>query len=63
MVIKINSERSWMYIRLKNSLLNLVFLLGINKFIEFSRRHPECMDEIKIKCPFNHRKCQNSSFS
>ncbi|XP_039122129.1 uncharacterized protein LOC120258759 [Dioscorea cayenensis subsp. rotundata] len=57
-----NSERNWMYARLKDGFLNPDFLRGINGFIEFARMHPECMDGIKIKCPCNHRKCQNRAF-
>ncbi|XP_039141188.1 uncharacterized protein LOC120278460 [Dioscorea cayenensis subsp. rotundata] len=57
-----SANRSWMYARLKDGLLNPNFLQGINEFIDFAKMHPECMDGIKIKCPCNHRKCQNRAF-
>ena len=44
------SNQSWMYSRLINVLLNLEFLVGLEKFIEFTCSKPEWMDSNKIKC-------------
>ncbi|XP_021609914.2 uncharacterized protein LOC110613202 isoform X3 [Manihot esculenta] len=57
-----SSDRSWMYARHKEGILNADFLRGLNKFFEFAKQHPECMEGDKLKCPCNHRKCQNRAF-
>ena len=51
------SNRSWMYFRLVNGLLNLEFLVGLEEFIEFTCSKPELMDGNKIKCPCTLTKC------
>ena len=56
------SNRSWMYSRLINGLLNLEFLVGFEEFIEFTCSKPKWMDDNKIKCPCTLTKCQNRSY-
>ena len=56
------SNRSWMYYRLINGLLNPEFLVGLEEFIEFACSKPEWMDGNKIKCPCTLTKCQNRSY-
>ena len=56
------SNRSWMYSRLINGLLNPEFLVGLEEFIEFACSKPEWMDGNKIKCPCTLTKCRNRSY-
>ena len=56
------SNRSWMYSRLINGLLNPEFLVGSEKFIEFECSKPKWMDGNKIKCPCTLTKCRNRSY-
>ncbi|XP_058003650.1 uncharacterized protein LOC131180064 [Hevea brasiliensis] len=56
------SDRRWMYARLKDGLLTSEFIEGIEQFITFAKQHPEWMDGDKLKCPCNHRKCQNRNY-
>lgn len=57
------SDRRWMYARLKDGLLTSEFIEGIEQFITFAKQHPEWMDGDKLKCPCNHRKCQNRNYA
>ena len=52
------SNRSWMYSRLINGLLNLEFLVGLEELIEFACSKLEWMDGNKIKCPCTLTKCR-----
>ncbi|PHT42889.1 hypothetical protein CQW23_16914 [Capsicum baccatum] len=55
-----NSDREWMYNRLlEDGFINPRFIDGVESFVEFDKSHPECMDGEKLRCPSNHRKCQN----
>ncbi|KAM3233323.1 hypothetical protein P3L10_018682 [Capsicum annuum] len=57
-----NSDREWMYDRLlEDGFINSRFIDGVESFVEFAKSHPECMDGEKLRCPFNHRKCQNKN--
>ena len=56
------TNRSWMYSRLINGLLNPDFLVGLEEFIEFACSKPKWMDGNKIKCPCNLTKCRNRSY-
>ena len=51
-----------MYARLDNGWIKPEFIIGVEQFVEFAKMHPECMDGEKIKCPCNHRKCQNRNY-
>ncbi|XP_057993073.1 uncharacterized protein LOC131174052 [Hevea brasiliensis] len=52
-----------MYARLKDGLLTSEFIEGIEQFITFAKQHPEWMDGDKLKCPCNHRNCQNRNYA
>ena len=56
------SNRSWLYSRLINGLLNLKFLVDLEEFIEFACSKLEWMDGNKIKCPCTLTKFQNRSY-
>ena len=51
-----------MYARLDNGWIKPEFIIGVEQFVEFAKMHPECMDGERIKCPCNHRKCQNRNY-
>ena len=55
------SNRSLLYSRLINGLLNPEFLVSLEEFIEFACIKPEWMDGNKIKCPCTLTKCRNRS--
>ncbi|XP_043815296.1 uncharacterized protein LOC110620971 [Manihot esculenta] len=57
-----NAERSWMYARLRDGLLNPRYLEGINEFIEKAKTCTEYLNGDQIRCPCNRFKCQNRSF-
>ncbi|XP_021626976.1 uncharacterized protein LOC110625645 [Manihot esculenta] len=57
-----HSERGWMYARLKDGLLNPLFLEGLNEFISAAKQFPDCLNGELIRCPCNRFKCQNRSF-
>ncbi|XP_075101214.1 uncharacterized protein LOC142176778 [Nicotiana tabacum] len=57
-----NSDREWMYARLlEDGFINPRFIIGVEEFVAFAKRHPECMDDEKLRCPCNHRKCRNKN--
>lgn len=57
-----NSNREWMYARvLEDGFINPRFIIGVEEFVAFAKRHPECMDGEKLRCPCNHRKCRNKN--
>ncbi|XP_060202620.1 uncharacterized protein LOC132631039 [Lycium barbarum] len=57
-----NSNREWMYDRiLEDGFINPRFIDGVEDFVAFSKRHPQCMDGGKLRCPCNHRKCRNKN--
>lgn len=59
---KSNSDREWMFFRiLEDGFINPKFSDGVENFIAFPKRHPQCMDCEKLRCPCNHRKCQNKN--
>ena len=47
------AERSWMYARLIDGLLNPRYLEGINEFIEKAKNCPEYLNGDQIRCPCN----------
>lgn len=51
-----------MYFRLKEGLLNSIFLDEINKFIQTAKNFLGCLNGDKIRYPCNRFKCQNHSF-
>ena len=51
-----------MYARLDNGWIKPKFIIEVEQFVEFAKMHPECMDDEKIKCPCNHRNCQNRNY-
>ncbi|XP_043817332.1 uncharacterized protein LOC122725001 [Manihot esculenta] len=57
-----HSDRGWMYARLKDGLLNPLFLEGLNEFISAAKQFPDCLNGELIRCPCNRFKCQNRSF-
>ncbi|PHT94750.1 hypothetical protein T459_02632 [Capsicum annuum] len=51
-----------MYNRLLgDGFINPRFIDSVESFVEFAKSHPECMDGEKLRCPCNHRKCQNKN--
>ncbi|XP_019257782.1 PREDICTED: uncharacterized protein LOC109235999 [Nicotiana attenuata] len=49
-----NSDREWMYGRvLEDGFINPRFIIGVEEFVAFAKRHPECMDCEKLRCPCN----------
>ncbi|XP_060210479.1 uncharacterized protein LOC132637405 [Lycium barbarum] len=57
-----NFDREWMYDRiLEDGFINPRFIDGVENFIAFAKRHPQCLDSDKLRCPCNHRKCQNKN--
>ncbi|KAF3632164.1 hypothetical protein FXO37_27628 [Capsicum annuum] len=57
-----NPNREWMYDRLlEDGFINPRFIDGVKIFVEFAKSHPECMDDEKLRCPCNHRKCRNKN--
>ncbi|XP_043814060.1 uncharacterized protein LOC122723981 [Manihot esculenta] len=57
-----HSDRGWMYARLKDGLLNSLFLEGLNEFISAAKQFPGCLNGELIRCPCNQFKCQNHNF-
>ncbi|XP_043815326.1 uncharacterized protein LOC122724434 [Manihot esculenta] len=57
-----STNRQWMYNRLKDGLLNIEFLNGLEEFIQFALTHPERMDGMNIRCPCSMRRCSNRKF-
>ena len=47
---------------MKDGALTMEFKVGIKGFINFSLSHLELMDQSRIRCPCDHRKCQNRNF-
>ncbi|KAM3340082.1 hypothetical protein P3S68_029952 [Capsicum galapagoense] len=45
----------------EDGFINPRFIDGVESFVEFAKSHPECMDGEKLRCPCNHRKCQNKN--
>ncbi|PHT68790.1 hypothetical protein T459_28277 [Capsicum annuum] len=57
-----NPNREWMYDRLlEDGFINPRFIDRVKIFVEFAKSHPECMDDEKLRCPCNHRKCRNKN--
>ncbi|XP_060195230.1 uncharacterized protein LOC132624470 [Lycium barbarum] len=57
-----NSNREWMYYRiLEDGFINPRFIDGVEDFVAFAKRHPQCMDGGKLRCPCNHHKCRNKN--
>ena len=52
-----SENRIWMYQRLIDGFLNLEFVYGVEKFLEFACAHSEWIDEEKIKCSYRRSKC------
>ncbi|XP_043816628.1 uncharacterized protein LOC110624237 [Manihot esculenta] len=61
-VVNMTAERSWMYARLIDGLLNPRYLEGINEFLEKAKTCTEYLNGDQIRCPCNRFKCQNRSF-
>ena len=57
-----SSDRQWMYARLDHGWIRPEFILGVERFVEFAKMHPKCMDGEKMKCPCNNRKCRNKNY-
>ena len=55
-------DHEWMYSSLKEGLQNQEFLDGLDEFTDFACGQVEFIDGNKIRCPCNHRKCQNHNF-
>ena len=58
-MLNMNPDRQWMYRRLTFGCLNQDFVDGLQSFLDFVSSQQQCMDENKIRCPCNDRKCQN----
>ncbi|XP_039120162.1 uncharacterized protein LOC120256563 [Dioscorea cayenensis subsp. rotundata] len=51
-----------MYQRRTRGLIDPTFIVGVNSFVEFAKAHPNCLDGHLMRCPCNHKKCQNRNF-
>lgn len=57
-----NVNKAWMYSRLENVFISEEYMNGVEEFVNFTKRHPECIDVDKLRCPCNQRKCRNTTF-
>ncbi|XP_073152988.1 uncharacterized protein [Henckelia pumila] len=55
-------DRSWIDRRFVNGSLNEEYLNGIEVFVTFAKSNPTCLPDETIRCPCNHKKCQNLSY-
>ncbi|XP_073137491.1 uncharacterized protein [Henckelia pumila] len=55
-------DRSWMDRRYVNGSLNDEYINEIEVFVAFAKSNPTCLPDGTIRCPCNHKKCQNLSY-
>ncbi|XP_073137847.1 uncharacterized protein [Henckelia pumila] len=51
-----------MYRRLQNGYISDEYINGVEDFMIFALSHVECLSAGKVRCPCNHKKCQNKVF-
>ena len=51
-----DTDRSWMYTRIKDGRILGSFEKGVDSFIAFALAHPDCMKFGDMKCPCNAKK-------
>ncbi|XP_039138725.1 uncharacterized protein LOC120276047 [Dioscorea cayenensis subsp. rotundata] len=55
-------DQQWMYQRRTRGLIDPMFIVGINSFVEFAKAHLNCLDGQLMRCPCNQKKCRNWKF-